>query len=245
MPSLSTVLLYATLAAAAGAVGAIPATLGHALDRGQLAWGRALAAGLMLGATYLLTQESVALAPFAGASGSLLGVLTVAAWQRWTAIDASDDERTEGPGAEDSRAILRRGALHSGAEGIAMGAAFMIHTALGIFIAAALALHNIPEGGALVSGLTRRGRAVGTATVSTLVVKASQPLLAGLTVAFIALVPPALPWMLGLASGAMFYLLLVDLLPQSYRHRGHVDIAIITSVALSAIVLLRHYVVVR
>ena len=46
------------------------------------------------------------------------------------------------------------------------------------------------------------------------------------------------PWGLGFSAGAMFYLILVELMPESYRQRGHTGIAITASAAMSVVVLL-------
>ena len=46
------------------------------------------------------------------------------------------------------------------------------------------------------------------------------------------------PWVLGFSAGAMFYLILVELMPESYRQRGHTGIAITASAAMSVVVLL-------
>jgi len=51
--------------------------------------------------------------------------------------------------------------------------------------------------------------------------------------------PVVLPWALGFAVGALTYLVLVELLPESYRQAGHTSIALVALVAMGIVVLLR------
>jgi zinc transporter ZupT len=50
---------------------------------------------------------------------------------------------------------------------------------------------------------------------------------------------PALdPWILGFAVGSLLYLVLHELLPESYRQAGHTSIAVVTLVAMGMVVAL-------
>jgi zinc transporter ZupT len=50
--------------------------------------------------------------------------------------------------------------------------------------------------------------------------------------------PGIRPWTLGFAVGALFHLVMVELLPESYRQAGHRSIALVTIVAMGMVVLL-------
>jgi len=64
-----------------------------------------------------------------------------------------------------------------------------------------------------------------------------QPVLAVGTWLVIAVVPWSLPWVLGLAVGALLTLVMTELLPASYREAGATSIALVASVALGLVVL--------
>jgi zinc transporter ZupT len=66
-----------------------------------------------------------------------------------------------------------------------------------------------------------------------------QVLLAITTYAVIDAAPAALPWALGFAVGALVNLVMIELLPESYRESGPTGIALVASVAMSMVVLVK------
>ena len=50
--------------------------------------------------------------------------------------------------------------------------------------------------------------------------------------------PVLLPWAIGFSVGALVYLVLVELLPESYRQAGPTSIALVTLVAMGIVVAL-------
>jgi zinc transporter ZupT len=86
--------------------------------------------------------------------------------------------------------------------------------------------------------LTRRGVRLTGAAGLAVAAKASQVLLAVTTFAGVSAAPAAQPWVLGFAVGALVDLVLVELLPESYRQAGPTSIALVTSVAMGILVLL-------
>jgi zinc transporter ZupT len=58
------------------------------------------------------------------------------------------------------------------------------------------------------------------------------------TFAVVAAAPATLSWVLGLATGMLANLVLVELLPESYRQAGHTSIAVVASAALAVVALL-------
>ncbi|HXF96940.1 MAG TPA: ZIP family metal transporter [Gemmatimonadales bacterium] len=128
--------------------------------------------------------------------------------------------------------------LHAAPEGIAIGAAMAVDVPFGVFLALAIGAHNVPEGAVLAAILTSRGldwgRAAGVAVAANL----SQILLAVTTFAVVVESPALLPWALGTAAGALVYLVLSDLLPESYRQAGRTSIALVTVLAMAVLVLL-------
>ena len=58
------------------------------------------------------------------------------------------------------------------------------------------------------------------------------------TFVLVGAVPSLMPWAIGFAVGALIYLVLVELLPESYRQAGHTSIALVTLVAMGMVVAL-------
>jgi zinc transporter ZupT len=106
-------------------------------------------------------------------------------------------------------------------------------------MALALAVHNIPEATILGAIVTKRGVKLPSVAVLAIATNSQQVLLALVTFVLATSVPAVLPWALGFAVGALIYLVLVELLPESYREAGHTSIALVALVAMGIVVLLR------
>lgn len=239
MSATSTVLLYSCVAAAAAGLGALPFLARDRLPRAFLGWANALAAGMMLGSAYLLTAHERLGSPLLSAAGALLGI-AFTAWSH-TALGAQDLDLDRVRGADEAygRQVFALHALHSASEGVAIGAAMALGIPFGIFMALATAVHNVPEGAVLAAVL--RGRGVSVAGASGLAVGAnlSQVLLALATHAAIGAAPRCLPAFVGFAAGALVLLVVTEPLPEAYRQSGAISIAVVASLALSLVVLLR------
>jgi zinc transporter ZupT len=109
----------------------------------------------------------------------------------------------------------------------------------GILMALALAVHNIPEATILAAVVTNRGVRLRNAALLAVAANVNQILLAVLSFVLVTAAPSLLPWALGFAVGALLYLVMVELLPESYREAGHTSIALVTVVAMGMVVLLR------
>ena len=96
--------------------------------------------------------------------------------------------------------------VHSFSEGVGVGVSFGGGEALGAFITAAIAVHNIPEGLAISLVLVPRGvtvwRAAGWSVFSSL----PQPLMAVPAFLLVEWFEPVLPIGLGFAGGAMVWM---------------------------------------
>ena len=145
-----------------------------------------------------------------------------------------------GPGVELGYQVLLQNALHSAAEGVAIGLAMVLELRLGIFLALALAVHNVAESMALTEVLRRRRMTVGEAAGLCVVAKIPQPVLALAAFALAPVVTGMLPAALGFASGCLVFLVLTELLPASYRRTAKQPVGILVSLAAGAIVLLEH-----
>ena len=234
-----TVLLYSSVAAAAAALGAIPLRRRAGLPLSWIGWSNALAAGLMLGAAFMLTQENADQASLPLAGGALLGIL----FTHWTHVVTGTSEldlnRLDDVDPTYGYRVMMTGTLHSASEGIAIGVAMFIDIAFGISMAVAIAVHNVPE--AAIQSAVMRSRGVSPRDAAGLAVAAnlSQVLLAVVTFAVVNAAPAVLPWVLGFAVGALINLVLVELLPESYKQAGTTSIALVTFVAMSMVALVR------
>merc|ERR1712217_808373 len=105
---------------------------------------------------------------------------------------------------------------HSAAEGVAVGVAFdtQCQPGFGLYIALALAIHNVPEGLAMALTLVPRGvnafPASGIATLTSV----PQPLMALWAFRFVEAFQSLLPLGLAFAAGAMIYVSVCELLDE-------------------------------
>jgi len=219
---LALVFLAALVTALATGLGALPFAVRWRVDRRRVAYGTALAAGLMLAASGMLLAETGPAEAWRTVIGFGAGAFAVWGAHRW--LDGLGDiSVADLHGADARKALLIMGVMtaHSAAEGIGVGVSFAGAEHLGLTMTAVIALHNIPEGLAIALVLVPRGIAwlpvAGWAVVSSL----PQPLLA--VPAFLATTAAAalLPAGLGFAAGAMAWLALRDMLPEAAEDLGH------------------------
>ena len=244
-------LLASSLAALAAGLGALLAATpraGAGAHR-RLGWASALAAGLMLGVAYAVMEVGLRLAPAAAGVAAVIGIAFVhlagalpSTRAGWVA-EASPEPAGAGggpPGSLPARRPLAVAAsvLHSAPEGMAIGVAMALDDRFGMALALTLAVHNVSEGAVLGAGLADRGLTPGRAAALATAAKTSQVALAAATFAAASRWPALLPWALGFAFGALVYLLLAELLPESYRRVGRTSIALVVSVAAGIAALL-------
>jgi zinc transporter ZupT len=130
--------------------------------------------------------------------------------------------------------------MHSAAEGLAIGAAAAAAAPLAEFLLLTFAIHNVTEGAVLGAELTRRGWRGSSAASAAVLARSSQPLMAVLVTLLLRGEPPLLPWCIGASFGALLYLIVAELLPQSYRHAGRTGIAVVVCLAAGMVALLGH-----
>jgi zinc transporter ZupT len=234
-----TVLLFSAIAASAAALGVLPLLGRDQLPLRWTAWANALAAGLMLGAAYILAEVGMDGPPVPAAAGALLGAMFIF----WTHAVSRPSEPHRDTAERDSLIfgyrVLHTSGLHSASEGVAIGVAMAVDLPLGIFMALAIAVHNVPEATALTAAMRARGVSLGDAGGLALAARVGQVLLAITTYAVVDAAPATLPWALGFAVGALVNLVMIELLPESYRESGPTGIALVASVAMSMVVLVK------
>ncbi len=215
-PNVVTVFFAALVTALATGLGALPLLFVRSAGRFVLAASNAIAAGVMLAASLSLSLQGVDRSPWRTAVGVALGICFVLVTQRYLQHDHG--HRMGSLRGEDARrALLIVGVMtvHSAAEGIGVGAAFADGSTLGLLIAIAIAVHNIPEGLAISLVLVPRGASVRAAAGWSIFSSLPQPLLAVPAFLFVDTFTSVLPVGLGFAAGAMVWMALGELLPEA------------------------------
>lgn len=220
----------------------IPLRGGRDVAARRLGWANALAAGLMLGVAFTLGVVPEVEAVSTGL-GALAGLLLVAGTHRATGTEGLDLNRLDGEAPAYGYQVALVQAIHAAAEGVAIGAAMAASLPFGLFTAGTMAVHNVPEATVLAAVQRARGVRLPTAALIVVGVNLPQAFVAVASWAVIVAAPAVLPWALGLAAGMLVHLVMVELLPESYREAGHTSIAVVTSVAMSAVALLMGWVV--
>jgi zinc transporter ZupT len=124
----------------------------------------AVAGGLMLAANHSLIVEGSAMGDVRVLLGVLVGLgLIVPANTMIERQGEHDVAELAGGNARKALLILGVMTAHSFAEGVGVGVSFGGGEELGVFITAAIAVHNIPEGLAISLVLVPRGTPVWTA----------------------------------------------------------------------------------
>jgi zinc transporter ZupT len=127
----------------------------------------------------------------------------------------------EGASANRIGLVLGTMFFHSFPEGLAIGVAYGSgEIGLGILIAVAISIHNIPEGIAVSLPLSASGVSGWKCVAWSIFSSLPQPL--ATIPAYLAVVAfrPVLPFAFGLAAGAMFFLVLREMIPESRSTEG-------------------------
>ncbi len=238
-PTLIFVFIAASITAIATGLGALPLAAIKDVSGRTLGIGNAIAAGLMLAATFFLVEEGRLLSQSATLLGVLLGLGAIWLAKAW--LDQhSDLSISEATGADARRILLIMGVMtaHSAAEGIGVGVSYGTGRVLGDGITLAIALHNIPEGLAIALIMVPRGISVGKAALWAILSSAPQPLLAVPAFAFVLAFEPVLPVGLGLAAGAMLWMVFSELLPDPKAGLAPSHVGVIVTLSFAAMLLL-------
>ncbi len=173
------------------------------------------------------SSEMEKLAWVPAVSGFMLGVLFMLLLDTFIPHLHHDSDKPEGPQSKLGRSsmLVLAVTLHNIPEGMAVGvvAAGVLTGEMGMTFAGAMALaiglaiQNIPEG-AIISLPLRtagnsRGRAFAYGTLSGIV----EPISAILTILCIEYIVGVFPYMLAFAAGAMIYVVVEELIPESHN----------------------------
>ena len=233
-PTVPLVFIAAMITALATGLGALPLLAGKANGR-WLGIGNAVAAGLMLAACFSLIVEGFEFSPLRTLAGVVAGVVLILVANRW--LKRHDGlSIANAQGADATKVLLIVGIMtaHSAAEGVGVGVAYGGGRELGDFITIAIALHNVPEGLAIALIMVPRGATVLKAALWSIFSSLPQPLLAVPAFLFVLVFTPWLPVGLGLAAGAMLWMIFSELLPEANSEMGSEGLGAVVVAAFAA-----------
>src|SRR3712207_3735918 len=232
------VFLFALLTALATGLGAVPFAFAKHPTRKWLGASNAVAAGLMLAASFGLIYEGVEYGVLRALTGALLGLGFIVAARRLLRQDEHPAAFAGMGGLDARKALLIVGVMtvHSFTEGVGIGVSFGGGQDLGLFISLALAVHNVPEGLAISLVLVPRGvgwlRAAWWSVFSIL----PQPLMAVPAFLFVELSRDLLPYGLGFAAGARIWMVFSELVPDALEETSSNLIAVVITASVVAMV---------
>jgi zinc transporter ZupT len=181
----------------------------------------ATASGMMLSASvFALADEALSRgAAFEVVGGMLAGALFFS----WTAKYIDERGWTmQGLNPKSSRQtllLLMTLFIHSIPEGAAIGVGYATgEIKFGWLLAVAIAVHNIPEGTAVSLPLRANGASVARCIGYSILTSMPQPVVAVPAFLLVSVFQPLLPASLGFAGGAMIFLVISELLPESFAN---------------------------
>jgi ZIP family zinc transporter len=220
-PSALAVTIAAAMTALATGLGAVPLAFAKRPSVRWLAAGNATAAALMLTASITLLFEGSRSSFPKTLAGGAAGIAAIALSARFVEKRSTwRFEELRGASARTALIIVAVMTVHSVAEGVGVGVAFGDGEAIGLLTTLAIALHNIPEGLAISLVLVPRGVSVLHAAGWSIVSSLPQPLLALPAFLFVEVFRTALPIGLGFAAGAMVWMVLARMVPDTLRLRA-------------------------
>lgn len=235
--AIATVLVAAILTALATGLGALPFLFVRRLSPYWVSIANATAGGLMFAATHSLVAEGVLLSPARLVAGMLLGLGGILAGR--TLIGRREHTAIAELSELDARkALLFIGVMtaHSFAEGVGVGVSFGGSEELAIFITAAIAVHNIPEGLAISLMLVPRGMPVWQAALWSIFTSLPQPLMAVPSYLAVTAFAPFLPVGLGIAAGAMVWMVFAELIPDANKDAPASVVGVTVTLAFAGMV---------
>jgi zinc transporter ZupT len=233
--SLWIVVAAALVTAIMTGVGALPFLVVKRLGSRTVGWSNAAAAGLMLAASHSLIAEGVSIDITLTLAGVFAGLGAIVIADRLLS-GAGDVEVADLQGAGAAKALLILGIMtaHSFAEGVGVGVSFAGADGLGVFITTAIAFHNVPEGLAIALVLVPRGSPVWKAGLWAIFTSLPQPIMAAPAYLFVETFRPFLPVGLGLAAGAMIWMVFAELFPDALEKTTSGSAATAVTLAFTA-----------
>ncbi|MFW5760388.1 MAG: ZIP family metal transporter [Cyclobacteriaceae bacterium] len=232
------VFIVALITALATGLGAVPFYFIKNIPKKWLGYANGVAAGLMLAASFNLVQEGQNYSLWRTMAGLFAGLVFIHFSQKKLS-QRNDLHIGALEGANALKALLIVGVMtiHSFAEGIGVGVSFGGGESFGLFISGAIAVHNIPEGLAISLVLIPKNISVTKALLWSIISSIPQPLLAVPAFLFVEAFNPFLPVGLGLAAGAMIWMVFSEIVPDALKDSKKENVAIIITISIAAMVI--------
>eukprot|EP00250_Pteridium_aquilinum_P013270 c21242_g1_i1 orf=468-2240(+) len=234
--SVSTVALLTLAMAAASGLGAVPFFF---MDL-QAQWAgicNGIAAGVMLAASFDLVQEGQ---KYGGGTWVVLGIVAGGFFilccqkflERYGEVSMLD---IKGADAKKMMLVIGIMTLHSFGEGSGVGVSFAGSRGLpqGVMVTIAIAVHNIPEGLAVSMVLASRGVSARSAMLWSIFTSLPQPLVAVPAFMCAEAFQKFLPSCMGFAAGCMIWMVLAEVVPDSFKEAHPQQVASAATLAVA------------
>lgn len=218
----------ALFTALATGLGALPVVFLRDSERRWRGIASATASGMMLSASvFALADEALGRGD---AVEVVVGMLAGALFFSWTSRVIDERGWTiRGLNEQKSRQtmlLLLTLFVHSIPEGAAIGVGYATgEIKFGWLLAVAIAVHNIPEGTAVSLPLRANGASIGRCIWYSILTSLPQPVVAVPAFVLVSYFQPLLPASLGFAGGAMIFLVIQELLPDSFENSSPTEAA--------------------
>ncbi len=160
------------------------------------------------------------------AAGFLIGILFLQILDRIIPVLQKRTEKSEGRMDKTIMLVLSV-TLHNIPEGMAVGVAYAGYLsgkseftlAAALVLSLGIAIQNFPEGSIISMPLKAQGMSKGKALSIGILSGVVEPAGALLTIIAASIVVPVLPYMLSFAAGAMFYVVVEELIPEMIQDK--------------------------
>lgn len=171
-----------------------------------------------------MSEHMGKLAFLPAATGFLLGILFLLAIDKLVPHLHLDSDNPEGPKSRLSKSnmLMLAVTIHNIPEGAAVGIVFagalnggsMITMAAAVALSIGIAIQNFPEG-AIISMPMKREVGRNKAFIYGVLSGIVEPVAAVITILLASYIEPVLPYLLAFAAGAMLYVVVEELIPES------------------------------
>ncbi len=227
----------ALLTAVATGIGVLPFAFWNGASDRWPGIATAVASGMMLSASvFALADKALRRGNAVEVSAGMLAGAAFFAWSaRVVAARQWHFGATSAAGSRQSIVVLATMFVHSIPEGVAIGVGYATgEVRFGLLLAIAIAVHNIPEGTAVALPLRANGVSIARCAWYAVLTSIPQPIVAVPSYALISYVQPLVASSLGFAGGAMIFLVVAELLPESLARCSRIEAAWGVTVGLVA-----------